>query len=268
MNYALDDESPNLIVYGGDQITGENQLWENSTVFLDEIFAPALAHNTPFATIYGNHDESYNISHVQSFWYEKTRAKAKALSWTQMNDASSDDPKGVFNYYIPVYAHENAHVPALLLWFFDSRSGTFNSGYFNVTDEKWMSQDWVDPKAATWINGTAAQMKEQWGSLPKSLVYVHIPPSPAQAIGNGTVAKDPEGHPGIDYDEPVDIQGQNGAAFWGRNTPDKAFWNAVTGTLGGGDGSGLIAVTSGHDHGNDWCGRDDSVGPFTFCFGR
>ncbi|WOO84776.1 putative inactive purple acid phosphatase 16 [Vanrija pseudolonga] len=268
MNYALDDESPNLIVYGGDQITGENQLWENSTVFLDEIFAPALAHNTPFTTIYGNHDESYNISHVQSFWYEKTRAKAKKLSWTQMNDASSDDPKGVFNYYIPVYAHDNARVPALLLWFFDSRSGTFNSGYFNVTDEKWMSQDWVDPKAATWINGTAAQMKEQWGSLPKSLVYVHIPPSPAQAIGNDTVAKDPEDHPGINYDEPVDIQGQNGAAFWGRNTPDKAFWNAVTGTLGGSDGSGLIAVTSGHDHGNDWCGRDDSVGPFTFCFGR
>lgn len=34
-----------------------------------------------------------------------------------------------------------------------------------------------------------------------------------------------------------------------------------------GDG-GLLAVVAGHDHGNDWCGRADSVGPFTFCFAR
>ncbi|KAL1406999.1 hypothetical protein Q8F55_006412 [Vanrija albida] len=268
MNRALDDEAPNLVVYGGDQITGENQLWENSTAYLDQVFAPALAHDTPFTSIYGNHDESYNISHVQSYWFEKTRAAAKRLSWTQMNDASSADPKGVFNYYIPVYASASARTPALLLWFFDSRSGTFNSGYFNVSDEKHMSQDWVDPQAAQWINATAGRMRDAWGALPKSLVYVHIPPAAAQVIGNGSVAEKPEEHPGIDYDEPVDVQGQNGAAFWGRSKPDKPFWDAVTGTLGGADGTGLIAVTAGHDHGNDWCGRDPAVGPFTFCFGR
>lgn len=206
MDKALTDETPDFVVFGGDQITGENQLWENSTVFLDQVFTPVKDHNIPFATIYGNHDESYNISHIGSYWYEKKKSVGKDLSWTQVNEDSSDDPKGMFNYYIPVYASRRARVPALLLWFFDSRSGVFN-GKYHPEDEPWMSQDWVDPKAAAWINSTADSMRERWGSLPKSLAFVHIPPTPVQVIGNNSVGVN---HTGINLDEPVDTQGGKG----------------------------------------------------------
>lgn len=30
---------------------------------------------------------------------------------------------GVSNYYLPVYPYEASTVPAMLLWFFDSRGG-------------------------------------------------------------------------------------------------------------------------------------------------
>lgn len=204
MDKALSDERPDFAVFGGDQITGENQLWENSTVFLDQILTPVRNHKVPFASVYGNHDESYNISHVSSYYAEKEYAPK--LSWTQSNPAASGDPKGVFNYYIPVYKDKKSKVPSLLLWFFDSRAGTFNSAQFGVKDEPWMTQDWVDPKAATWINETAKAMKSAWGTLPKSMAFVHIPPTPARSIGN-SVGDD---HTGINFDEPVDTQGGRG----------------------------------------------------------
>lgn len=60
-----------------------------------------------------------------------------------------------------------------------------------------------------------------------------------------------------------------GSPFWQNVDVDLPFWYAVTGTIGGKDGSGLISITSGHDHGNDWCERDEKeVGPYTFCFAR
>lgn len=207
MNKALTDETPDFAVFGGDQITGENQFWENSTSYLDQVFTAVKNHNVPFATIYGNHDESYNISHIASYHYEKEKSVGKDLSWTQANEESSGDPKGQFNYYIPVYASGNAKAPALLLWFFDSRSGVFNSPLYHKDDEPWLSQDWVDPKVATWINSTADSMRQQWGSLPKSLAFVHIPPSPIKAVQDHSVGPD---HAGINYDVPISTQGGKG----------------------------------------------------------
>lgn len=61
----------------------------------------------------------------------------------------------------------------------------------------------------------------------------------------------------------------NARPFWQNREVDLPFWYAVTGTLGGEDGSGLVAITSGHDHGNDWCERDEkNVGPYSYCFAR
>lgn len=56
--------------------------------------------------------------------------------------------------------------------------------------------------------------------------------------------------------------------FWSApDEPDLPFWRALTETIGA-DG-GLVSVTSGHDHGNAWCARNEqNIGPYTFCFGR
>jgi post-segregation antitoxin (ccd killing protein) len=214
MDTILTVEKPDFVVFGGDQITGENTLWENSTAYLDQVHAAVLKHNTPFASIYGNHDESYNISHLASYAFEKERAAARALSWTQSNRESAGDPKGIFNYYIPVYASASAKTPALLLWFFDSRAGQFNSRYFGVKDEPWMSQDWVDPGVEPWVRDTVAGMRKQWGSVPRSLAFVHIPPRVVRNIADRVTAE-PDTHPGINFEAPS-IQGYRACVTAGR----------------------------------------------------
>ncbi|WOO76478.1 putative inactive purple acid phosphatase 16 [Vanrija pseudolonga] len=265
MDGVLADEHPNFIVYGGDQINGEHALYDNVTTYLDWAYSPALKSNTPFASVYGNHDESYNISHLISFEYETQRAPARHLSWTQRNPESSPDPRGAFNYYIPVYANAGATTPSLLLWFFDSRSGVFSSGKFLIIDEPWMTEDWVHQQSAKWLNETADAMKAAWGKLPKSLAFVHIPPTAALTIQTNEVTPKLAEHPGI-HEEPTTNQGRK-AGYW-KSVGDGPFWQAVSGTLGGTDGQGLIALTAGHDHLNDWCGRTPAVGPYTYCYGR
>lgn len=207
MDGVLADEHPQFIVYGGDQINGESALYDNVTTYLDWAYSPALKSNTPFASVYGNHDEAYNISHIISYEYEMQRAPARHLSWTQRNPASSPDPRGAFNYYIPVYATPSASTPSLLLWFFDSRSGVFSSGKFLIIDEPWMTEDWVHQQSAKWLNETADGMKAAWGHLPKSLAFVHIPPTAALTIQNNEVGPKPAEHPGLHL-EPTTNQGR------------------------------------------------------------
>lgn len=268
MRKALADERPDLVVFGGDQVTGENTFY-NVSGHQDHLLTPVLESSTPFCSVYGNHDESYNVTHASSWLHEQD--VAPQLSWTRRVPESAADPKGQFNYFIPVWAGGNkggrgkTKAPAAVLWFFDSRSGVHNSGEFGVKDEPWLSQDWVDPQAASWINATAAAMRAQWGSLPPALVFVHIPPVAAGTI-EGEVQARPAEFPGINIDTEPDVQGGSKAKWWHRTDPSHPWWAAVTGTLGADDG--LLAVVAGHDHGNAWCGRAAAVGPFSFCFAR
>lgn len=210
MRKALSDESPNFVVFGGDQVTGENTFY-NVTGHLDHLLQPVLESKLPFASVYGNHDESYNISHTLSWLHEQDIAPGQ--SWTQRVVESAEDPKGQFNYFIPLWADSppkgqgqgqgqgqgGGNKPAALLWFFDSRSSVHNSAQFGVDDEPWMSQDWVDPQSATWVNNTADAMRKAWGTVPPSLVFVHIPPVAAGTIEEN-VQERPDDYPGINFD--------------------------------------------------------------------
>ncbi|KAI7590558.1 hypothetical protein KC316_g3321, partial [Hortaea werneckii] len=62
MNTILDAESPQLVVLNGDLITGENTFLENSTSYIDQIVAPLVQRDLPWASTYGNHDSDFNIS--------------------------------------------------------------------------------------------------------------------------------------------------------------------------------------------------------------
>lgn len=217
MRKALSDERPDFVVFGGDQVTGENTFY-NVSGHQDHLLRPVIESKTRFASVYGNHDESYNVSHISSWLHE--RDVAPELSWTQRVVEGAADPKGQFNYFIPLWAdgkhgrrdegeEKKGHkkkAPAAVLWFFDSRSGVHNSGEFGIKDEPWMSQDWVDPQSATWINSTADTMRKEWGTLPPSLVFVHIPPVAAGTIEKEVQAR-PDEFPGINIDTEPDTQG-------------------------------------------------------------
>jgi hypothetical protein len=123
MNTILDNESPQLVILNGDLITGENTFLENATVYVDMIVQPLVQRGLAWASTYGNHDSSFNIS--REGIYKRETAYQGCLTKKMVNGNSS----GLTNYYLPVYSATGGpyvggeEQPALLLWFFDSRGG-------------------------------------------------------------------------------------------------------------------------------------------------
>lgn len=128
-------------VFNGDQVTGENLLAHNATSALTLALVPVLHKRIPFASIYGNHDQSVNISHTQLYNHEKKLARWTGLSHTGVNPSSAEEIDGAYNYVLPVRANLRSDKLEFILWFFDSRSGIF--------DDPARYEDWVDPLAAT-----------------------------------------------------------------------------------------------------------------------
>jgi hypothetical protein len=94
---VLDAESPDLVVLNGDLITGENAFLENSTVYVDEIVGPLVERGLTWASTYGNHDSSYNLSRSALLARENRWPNSRTKQMVSGRDA------GVTNYYLPVY---------------------------------------------------------------------------------------------------------------------------------------------------------------------
>ncbi|SCV74532.1 BQ2448_7561 [Microbotryum intermedium] len=257
MNTVIHAEKPNLVVFNGDQVTGEGLLAENATRAYDRCLEATVKSGLPFAAIYGNHDNSVNISHTKLYNHEKSNYKR--WSMTQANPDSASDQNGIYNYVLPVFENSSATSPSILMWFFDSRSGISK----NAADY----EDWVDPKVSPWIRSTAACIRSTYNlrSLPPSLTFVHIPVRRMKRLQSTDVNLRPANYkPTFINIDPVDSQGENHPNV---SRPDAPFWHAMHRTLNGAHENGIIATIVGHDHGNDWSAKS-STSPWPHCFAR
>ncbi|KAK8035534.1 Metallo-dependent phosphatase-like protein [Apiospora rasikravindrae] len=256
INKILDAEGPGLVVLNGDLITGENTYLENSTEYVDQIVGPLVDRGLSWASTYGNHDHSFNVTGATILARERRWPNART---TQM--VFGDDP-GVSNYYLPVYgpacASPDECAPELLLWFFDSRGG-WRYQQKDADGNKVGQPDWVDFSVVNWFTQTNAELTNKHQKTIPSLAFVHIPTNASLALQEAGV----DGHrqPGIDDDVPLAQQAQGWCpdgrddgtcAYGGQDVP---FMQAITTT------PGLMAVFSGHDHGDTWCYRWDGVLP-------
>ena len=253
MNTILDAEpTTNLVVLNGDLITGENVFLPNGTHYIDQIVSPLLTHNLTWASTYGNHDSNYNLSRTALLEREHLWPNSRTTSMVP----SPDSTAGVTNYYLPVYPPScttSACRPALLLWFFDSRGGNYFQQSDPETGEPVPQPNWVDPSVVAWFLSTNAALAGGGKPIP-SLGFVHIPTNATLAAQSQGLVQ-PHHNPGIDDDVPVAQQGQgwcsedisNDTCSYGGQ--DGAFMAAVAGT------EGMMALFSGHDHGNTWCWR-------------
>ncbi|RDA85896.1 hypothetical protein CP532_2698 [Ophiocordyceps camponoti-leonardi (nom. inval.)] len=271
---VLDAEKPDLVVFNGDIITGENAFLENSTKVIDMLAAPLLRRSLPWASTYGNHDHSLKLSAADILAHEQRWPNARTKKMASGRDA------GVSNYYLPVYGSECCDAkctPELLLWFFDSRGG-LRFQERNEDGSPRPQPDWVDTSVVEWFQQAQANLTQQYGRALPSLAFVHIPPYASMALQteHGRQSIDAHRQPGINDDYPLAAQAQGWCAD-GRNDAscgyggqDVPFMKAVSET------PGLIGLFSGHDHGNSWCVRWDHQVPgmtvagrgLNLCFGQ
>ncbi|GAW12477.1 hypothetical protein ANO14919_018470 [Xylariales sp. No.14919] len=272
INEILDKESPRLVVLNGDLITGENGFLENSTVYVDQIVNPLVTRDLTWASTYGNHDYDFNISGDAILERERRWRNSRTSPMVSGPDA------GVSNYYLPVYDHgcvsEYICRPQLILWFFDSRGG-FKYQQKDASGNRVGQPNWVDASVVDWFNQTSSSLTRRYGKVIPSLGFVHIPPFAFYAAQG--VGVDPNRQPGIDDDLPLAPQAQ-GWCRDGRNdgtctygAQDTEFMRAISHT------EGLIALFSGHDHGDTWCYKWDKLLPgmdvtpannISLCFGQ
>ncbi|MCJ1371199.1 hypothetical protein MMC20_002414 [Loxospora ochrophaea] len=266
MNTVLDAESPQLVVLNGDLITGENTFLDNSTAYISQIVAPLVQRSLPWASTYGNHDENYNLSTAAILATEA----AYPLSYTQnMLNTSNPATSGVSNYYLPIYPSTGdpaTTAPSALLWFFDSRGGLYYQ-QLDSAGNTIQQPGWVDQSVVDWFLATQASLAATYPSTPPipSLAFVHIPTFASAAFQSAGVS--PTHEPGINDDNPLAMQSIQNNTYTGHDIP---FMQALL------DTKGLIAVFSGHDHGDDWCAKWTGALPgmnltgngLDLCFGR
>ncbi|KAK7911177.1 hypothetical protein PG985_013658 [Apiospora marii] len=275
INQILDAESPGLVVLNGDLITGENTYLKNSTEYVDQIVGPLVERGLSWASTYGNHDHSFNVTGATILARERRWPNARTRQMVSGGDA------GVSNYYLPVYDPKciisgravSTCAPELLMWFFDSRGG-WRYQQKHANGDKVGQPDWVDVGVVNWFLQTNAELTEKHQKITPSLAFVHIPTNASLALQEAGV----DGHrqPGIDDDTPLAQQAQgwcpdgrdDGTCDYGGQ--DVPFMQAVTTT------PGLMGLFSGHDHGDTWCYKWEGVLPgmtvaghgLNVCFGQ
>ncbi|CAK7217266.1 hypothetical protein SCUCBS95973_003089 [Sporothrix curviconia] len=283
MESVLDAEQPDLVVLNGDLITGENTFRANSTAYVGQIVAPMIRRTVPWASTYGNHDSDFNLSRTALLAREQQQ-KPAGLART-VNMLPDAPHAGVTNYYLPVYGsdchmhtgsssggvsdNDGRCIPLLILWFFDSRGGFEYQQKDAATGARIGKENWVDSAAVAWFETTQAALLAKYARAIPSLAFVHIPPNVVYALQMDSTAPagggiDPHRQPGINDDKPLAQQAQGwcedgtngpieakasttGCAYGGQDGP---FMRAVAHS---GNGTGVIALFSGHDHGDTWC---------------
>ena len=263
---VLDVEAPDLAILNGDLITGENTYLSNSTSYLDIIVQPLAERGIPWASTYGNHDINFNLSTAMLLAREQDLYPDLSLTQSMVYTPSA----GVSNYFLPVYSSDpSSSTPALLLWFFDSKGGrAFQQ--LDADGNQVQLPGTVYQSVVDWFIVTRDTLAWQYGKGVPSLAFVHIPTyasAAAQLTGGGI---DNHTAPGINDDCcPAATQGIYNDAD-GYDGSDIPFMEALLAT------PGLMAVFSGHDHGNDWCYRWNSTlnemslrgDGLVLCFGR
>ncbi|KAJ7194412.1 Metallo-dependent phosphatase-like protein [Mycena pura] len=247
----LDNEKPNYVVFNGDMMTGENVFAFNATGYLDQVFAPTVARKLPFSSTHGNHDNANNINHQEEIEYEQRNYAS--LSHTRSDVGPK--PYGCGNYWVPVYAKAADVVPATILWFFDSRSFVSGTGNGPGPVPEAANFYWVDENSVPqYIKQQSGLMAATWGKVPPALVFVHIPVQKADTLAPLPSVGDHDDEP-----DPA-TQGFLNNTYTRLDLP---FWDALVAMDGGGN---VLAVTSGHDHGESWCARAKVSSGIPICF--
>lgn len=241
INEALDFASPDLVVFVGDNVVGEDFR------AIGEMVAPLVDRDIPFTFVFGNHDDEGGMAK------EDQLAEYQKFPGCLAYDADPD-LTGCATHNLPILSSDGSKV-AFNVWCFDS------GGSYRDENGKWLGYDWVREDQIEWYNTTRdAMTAENGGEVVPAMAFQHIiPQEPVEmiffegaiALGEATI----NFSDGSVYTPIPDITKYDGLIFE-KSCPsygNDGQWDAM---LAGGDVLGLVV---GHDHQNNFVAHCDGM---------
>ena len=218
VNSVLDDEKPDLIILSGDQVNGETSSDAQSAIFkFASIF---IERKIPYATIFGNHDDEGSLSREAQM--ELTHSLGYSLS-----QRGKTDLDGVGNYVIEVMARKQSSHSALTLYLLDTHS-------YSPDERQFKGYDWIKKNQIEWFKSTAQRLKDSpshtgFTHQHMDMAFIHIPLPEYRDVDDMVVPTTGK-----------QLESPTAPVF------NSGFRNALV-------EEGILAVSCGHDHANDYC---------------
>lgn len=158
MRAVLDAETPDLVVYTGDNIVNGTLLPYRA---LRQVTEPCAERGIPWAAVFGNHDDEGNAGRQRQMRIMRSLPYCLA-------SAGPAGVDGVSNYVLAVGASKDPASPAALLYFFDSL------GYMQYQGEK--KYNYIQPSQLQWYQKESRSFTGRNAGNPlPALAFFHIP---------------------------------------------------------------------------------------------
>ncbi|KAK6208683.1 calcineurin-like phosphoesterase [Colletotrichum tabaci] len=209
----LVEERPNLVVLSGDQVNGETAPDAQSAIF--KIAQILIRMKIPYVSIFGNHDDEGSLPRAAQMQILESLPYSLAK-------AGPEEIDGVGNYYVEVLARGKSDHSALTLYMLDSHA-------YSPDERKYHGYDWIKQNQIDWFKKTSTSLKKthkEYSKLHMDLAFIHIPL--------------PEYR-----DADLAIKGS-----WKEGVTAPNFNSGFRDAL---VEQGVVMVSCGHDHVNDYC---------------
>ncbi len=159
MEVGIKKHNPDLVIFLGDNTVASG--YENQAKAIDALLKPCVDTNTPFAIVFGNHDQEQGVT--------KEDLLAIYQSYGCLTYDAVPEMSGCGTCNLPIFSSDGAEV-MFNLWLTDSGSQDLDEGKTGY--------DYVREDQIQWYKDTAAALKEaNGGEVVPALNFQHIVPS-------------------------------------------------------------------------------------------
>ncbi|KAK8847584.1 hypothetical protein IAR55_005443 [Kwoniella newhampshirensis] len=274
---ALDAEKPDLVVFSGDQLNGQQTSYDSRSV-LAKFAKPVIDRQIPWCAVFGNHDgeiaedTELQMRMLQNMPYSLARAGPKAVD-------------GVGNYYIKLHSSDASNMHLFTLYFLDSHAyqkktlpwAKADYDYIKTSQIDWyrnvssgikpierpFKPDGVDDLGHIWsARSRPSRLPREETTLakPNAMMWFHIPLpeayNDADTSGFNGEALDlgsqMDGEGSSKHNSGFFYNGVKAAFETDDSSSDEEWYNTVKKTE-------VKVLSHGHCHNTDRCRRTDGV---------